>query len=377
MNLHKITYIISLLLSVIFATNAQISAGSQIIKRIYRDAESLGLANNKSEIIDISSLCPDKSVRITIQDSVISEIGIVLFSSPKENNHLTPVYNFIERYFLTLLLKKNKQEQLNLMNEDFVSLWVNERSYKDVKQSFSSVIQTITYESPYTLTRKEDHYEISWEVNNKGTVSLRFPCQYDLILGRDKKELGYYLKREMEEFTFSYSDKIVNHNFMEYIPLQHIYVDIEDTYIIPQMRSGMFMQKKGNNFSFVLNERMAEESLLNLFSHADEMKSGNRLMVTLKGYRQNEQFLYSLDRLCAFMRNKYCTPYVGLEEETETEFKGTVFYINKDLQYKHLLYFRFPREAMKKEIVTIYATLYPYIPIHNIGNLYDDYPLIQ
>jgi hypothetical protein len=102
------------------------------------------------------------------------------------------------------------------------------------------------------------------------------------------------------------------------------------------------------------------------------MKRKNRLQATVKSYRVSEEFPFGIDRLCAYMKARKCTAYMGMETETETEWTGTVMYVNRDLMYLHLLHFKFPKEAFGKENVPVPVTLYPYIPIHNVASLSDD-----
>jgi hypothetical protein len=166
---------------------------------------------------------------------------------------------------------------------------------------------------------------------------------------------------------------------MDYHPLSAysiltsgVYADMGDTYIIPQMQSGRFMQKKGLGYDYIFNERMGAESLLNLFTYADEMNRKNKLQLTVKGYQLSREFPFGLDRLCAYMKAQQCTAYMGIETQTDTLYTGTAVYVNRDLMYMHLLYFKFPKEAFKRDGIPVYATLYPYIPINNIATLYDE-----
>jgi hypothetical protein len=138
------------------------------------------------------------------------------------------------------------------------------------------------------------------------------------------------------------------------------------------MKSGSFLRKRGDTFEYLFNERMGAESLLNLFSHADEMEQNVDLQLTVKGYQLTESFALGLDRLCAWMKVQRCTAHMGVETQTDDGYTGTVMYVNHDLMYMHMLYYIFPTVAFKRDAVPVRATIYPYIPINNIATLYDD-----
>lgn len=350
-----------------------IITGSETIKRMYADAEARNIHIDNAGVINLGGVCSGKEFHICKEGNIIRNIGITLFPSEMDKSFATPVYEFIERYFLALLLKKNKREQEYLLKEDFVMLSVNGKEYIKTDYSLSSLLQAINPATPFTLNSEEHHFNAVWLIHDgKDELKLSFPKQYDLILGMDKKELVLSLLKDLEQFNYTLPYEEFNPYFFQVDTIRNIYVETGGNYILPSVVSGKFLHRRGINYTYIYNERMGEESLRNLFSNADEMKQKNRIKLTVKGYKLSDTFDYTIDNLCAYMKAHACTAYIGMEEISEKEYKGTVFYINRDLMYKHLLHFHFPVEAFKKQDVPIVATLYPYIPINNIGTLYDD-----
>jgi len=355
--------------------NAQLQPETETMKRMVEDARSRGIIINNPGLQDLGSICSGKKMRTTSSGNVISDISVVLLHPEMDRSYAPAVYDFIERYFLSLLLKKNQTEQLYLLREDMVKLLVNGKDFTASRRPVSLIVQSINLESSFSLSSDDSGFTAKWLVDNGNTnVELVFPKQYDLILGKDKKELSHSFRSALVSFPYKERQKAANINpvYFRHIPEKKIYEEITDTYIIAQVRHGKYVQQKGNGYEYVFNERTGEESLLNLFIHADEMANRNPVELTIRGYQLSDKFTLPLAKLCAYMKAERSLGYMGLEEETKDTYTGTVFYVNRDLMYKHLVYFTFPKEAFKNNNAVIEATVYPYIPINNIQDLYDD-----
>jgi hypothetical protein len=352
---------------------AQVETVSETMKRMYADAKQQGLRIDKAGIQDLGALCPGKQIRVEMSGPALSDMGIILFPETMDKSYARPVYGFIERYLLALLLKRNQTEQRRLLREDTVTLKVNGRDYIGSQYSLSQLLQSVDSLSSFLLTGDRSHFRVQWQ-GTFANIELTFPKQYDLILGRDKKELAEALRTELEAAAcrkprITYIPQLSQRRIAEN---EYMYADMGDTYIIPQMQSGRLLKEQNSMFSYVFSEQIVKESLMNLFGNADEMGRKQTLSLTVKGYRLSETFSFSADCLCAFMKAHDCTAYTGLETENDKEVTGTVMYVNRDLMYLHMLYFRFPKTAFGRESVPVNATLYPYIPINNLATLYED-----
>jgi hypothetical protein len=343
------------------------------MKRMLADAQARGLRIETAGIRDLGAICQGKQLRVEMTDSTLSDMGVILFPQTMDRSFARPVYGFVERYMLALLLKRNLAEQRQLLREDFVTLNVNGRNFLDGKRPLSLILQPIDSLSSFTLTGDSSCFRIRWALENED-VELSFPKQYDLILGRDKKELAEGFRKELEAFACPETGRKTANAVLpfQFIQAWDVREEIEDTYLIPQMRSGRFLYRTATGYEYIFYEEAGTESLLNLFANADEMVRENKLQLTVMGYRLAEEFPLEANRLCAYMKAQKCKAYMGLETETDTELTGTVMYVNRDLMYKHLLYFRFPKEAFRRDDFPVIVTLYPYIPIRNISTLYED-----
>jgi len=283
-----------------------------------------------------------------------------------------PVSDFVERYF-SELSKLDKAKQLEMLQKDRLSLKVNGKEYRETKIPLQLILSEIDENTPVTLNENDREIQIIWVINDKReTVEFIFPKQYDLILGKNKSELTQSFQSDLMNFQYQLIPETLESDFEVTDTLDNLHADLGNFYIIPQMKSGRYIQKKGGKYEYVLSERRGEESLLNLFSHSDQMNRHNALDITVKAYNVNHNFTCTLDRLCAYMKMQNCKAYVGLETENEKEYTGTAFYVNRELMYEHLVYFIFPKTALQREQDVVQIKIYPYIPIGNIADLYND-----
>jgi hypothetical protein len=368
-----------LTLSISGGLSGQVKAESETMKRMLADARLKGFRIERSGTHDLGALCPGRQMRVEVTGSTLTEMGVSLFPEAADGSHTSPIFGFIERYLLALMLKRDRTEQDRRLRADSVTLKVNGRDMAGGRQSVAAIVRSIERTTPFRLDGDDARLRAQWQTA-AGDVELSFPRQYDLILGRDKQELAATFRAELETFAVPHAPLPSRTSLSftplpgQYMPNLDVYADLGPTLLVPGIKSGRYLQyqPQGKQFAWLFNERMAEESLLNLFGNADEMGRKNRLQMTVKSYRLSETFPFSLDRLCACMKAWNCEAYMGAETETETEMTGTALYVNRELMYLHLLHFKFPKEAFRNENLPVSATLYPYIPIHNVASLFDD-----
>lgn len=363
----RVTGILILLASA-GAINAQIWTNSETLKRMLTDAEQRGLRLQGKERLALDRLCPGIEMWINYRDTLLVDMGIRLFPKEMRQDYLPEIYPFLERYTLALLLRPDPQAQIRQLQADGVRLQIGGIRFEEGKWPFSTVLQKIASHPDFTLRTDSNYIEAAWGKRDADRVAFLIPKQYDLILGQDKMELTHCFREKLvafhpvlEQSETDRTDTLAADTEADF--------DFGGYYWLEQVTKGVYRRK--DNQKYLFDIRRKRESLSNLFSSAHEMGKRHKLRLTILGYRYKESFIYPLDRLCAFMRQNKCLPYIGMEQEDARACTGSVFYVNHALMYKHLLYFHFPLRAFQQEDVLIDATIYPYIPINNIKTLYD------
>ncbi|CCY92049.1 putative uncharacterized protein [Bacteroides sp. CAG:1076] len=336
------------------------------------------LEMRKVALVTDSSLhlksCPQKEMYVLMDKNELKKAGLKLFPVEMEKVFHPAVYDFIERTFLHLSLLQMKSQREVLLRQDQLSLLINGLNYKDCSVDFCSILNVLDLKYPFSLTADSAKYRASWQgVGMK--VDLLFPKQYDLLLGYDKYELTQRLITNLSlrhQTDFRGTPVKWKESSLQKIK-GNVFYDRGDVFMIPQMKSGTYLMKKGTAWSYLFNAYFPEESALNLFSHAHQMHFSLSFSLAVKGYNSSAAKSIDLADFVSLMLSEGCRPYVGIETVDAKQITGTVVYLNRDLMYEHLLYFQLPLEVFhKKENVRIKAVLHPYIPLNNLENLYAD-----
>lgn len=351
---------------------SQILTDSRTLSTMVEDAEALGFSlKPEQRTLDLTKFCPNVSAHLDWRNGHLTDMYFCLFSSEEDSKYPQVVLRFLERYLLSLVLKGNPSEQQDLLRQDFVKLYVSGHDYATDPSGLKLAVSRLFGISSFILQEDSLLFEVKWLQENMEILRMRFPKQYDLILGKDKKELTALFIEDLSRFFGEKISTIDDSNYTAYLWYENLFEKITGAYILPQVKSGSYIQKTAIGSILLFREDFPNESMLNLFTQADAMDKNFTLDLAVKGYTYYSQTKCPLSKFSSYMRNIGCQAYVGMETIEKEKLTGTVFFVNRQLMYEHMLYFEFPRHLFKQVTGEISVQLYPYIPIGNIGNLYD------
>ena len=122
-------------------------------------------------------LCPGKQVEMA-QDIFgrVGFIGLHLFDAGMQQEYASPVYEFVERYFLELLLAGTPDAVAFKLEEDRVELTFNGTPYASGMWDLAGRIAAVTPQSAFALESDAESYTIGWQLPD-GTLKMVFPKQ--------------------------------------------------------------------------------------------------------------------------------------------------------------------------------------------------------
>lgn len=361
-----------LLLGIAGMAFAQQEYASGQLSRLKESLTCQGLPLNCTKHRIAKADFPERYMYAVQEDGILTHAGLHLFSESADRSYPVVLYEFIERYFLLLWLQSGESDRLNLLDSDHVVLQIDGKSYGKGERNFAEVLRVLDVSSVFSLSEDSASYHAIW-MNLDRKVELKFPKQYDLILGMDKKELiqqtGYRLEQHLipevsDHENFQEKDLLAT-------PLRNVFYCDNGTFLIPQMRGGAYVLKRGTGWDYFYDLRFPDESLLNLFSHAHKMSQKVNMHVKIDSYGTVWSNYLSVAQLTSFMCAEGCLPYVGIESVCEKEITGVALYLNRNLMYEHMLYFRIRiPQVSTQERMEVEAVLYPYIPLNNLSDLF-------
>ena len=334
-----------------------------------------GIRIKKEGLYDASALCPGKQVEM--KKDIFGRVGFIglhLFDKSLRQNFASPVYDFMERYLLELLLL-NEDERRVKLREDKVEVLLNGVGYEKGMRRLTDFILFVGSDSPFTIQSDSLGYKAGWKVSI-GTAALIFPKQYELIFGSDKAEMEKGLMEELARVeekvsvwdTFNVKD-------LQPTSRKGYYFRRGSSYLIPELHTDTYYKQiDAENCVLLFDKELPGESIANLFQTG--YYGDRRVAMKIKHHCYGNQvadFEVDVQNWVEYCRIQKCRIYFGPETLSDTEISGTVLVVNPDLGYNHILYFRCGTDIFDRKRPSMDVDLYTYVPTHNIKDLFYDF----
>ena len=149
-----------------------------------------GIRISEEGLYPAGGLCSGKQVEM--KRDIFGRVGFIglrLFDATVQTKYASPVYEFIERYFLELLLLADPDAVALKLEEDKVDLTFNGTPYAGGMWNLPDRIAALNANTAFALNADMERYTVGWQLPD-GTLKMVFPKQYELIVGADKMEMG-------------------------------------------------------------------------------------------------------------------------------------------------------------------------------------------
>lgn len=299
--------------------------------------------------------------------SLPNEARLNLFSQKVRSSSPSPLYNFVEKYLSQLQIAGNNNKTIEMMKNDQFTI-----EYGTIG-SISLLHDSLSL----TIARESDmRYYITWTKDKQKIMSISFPIQYELILGLKKVEIENLLKDRLLAHKSQQTVNPVIPGTLSATTQKNFFIEKKGFYQIDAMRADHYYIKNAAGYKLLTDKNSPIETLANLMT-TGLVKNKIRLIITQRKYgNKQDTILTPVNQWVSFCKEEGCTPYLGIEDYDGNTIKATVIMENKLLGYIHLFFFQCPVKLLDNEPEgDILATLYSYIPVHNLNNLFDDYSI--
>lgn len=220
-------------------------------------------------------------------------------------------------------------------------------------------------------TQNKRHYI---RLDNQGVefFEMSAPQSYELLTGKNKKELENDFIKEISDFTEpdTARQEKVKPNIADSVSF---YTENGQSFHIPEIAFKRYYQKSKQGYSLLVNPAFPEESVYNLFL-SDQAPGQYTLQLKLRKYGfKKESFEVSLKKWIRFCENTGCECYTGIEQVENGKIHAAIFAVNTIMQYNHVLYVTLPQELLAQQEGVITGELHVYIPTDNIKELIGEY----
>ena len=286
-----------------------------------------------------------QSLVVTKTNHTVSHIGLRLFNEDMRKMGETSVMDFLERYFLQLKYPPKVTSAKNMIREDQF-------------QFITGTLQTVGELKPtdvFSLNYDKRLYTASWTREGQPLLVVSFPVEYELISGENKIEAENHLQTDI------LATNITNEAPK---PAAELGKPFESF-------SGKLYQQRG---VLIYSERHPAETVANMMI-SQQIKGAFDLSLTQMSYGfKKTTFSVPLRQWISFCQNHGCQLYVGIEDVKENgDVSAVVLAVNEAENYNHVLTLTVPSDMIRTRQGQIDARIYPYVPTHNVANLFAAY----
>lgn len=272
------------------------------------------------------------------------------------------IMDFVERYFGDYF-KKSRELREAQMADDKVFF------RKGRPDDLRHLPDTI----PFSITFHDKYYEVNWLQADQPLITLVFPAQYDLILGLSQSAIQERTREYIlaapprdsippqpdELKPFEGSILVCKHAFMELQSLTdatyYIYNKVSGTVPVPVFDTGHLALSAANLFAGLIRDK------------------DYRLYVEQAAYGKTLTYTLSLQQWLNYCAEQALQVFFAVEEVREDGVLALIIAHNREMNYNHMLSVVIPDKFVEHDSCTLKAKMTPFIPTHNIKNLYQQY----
>ena len=300
-------------------------------------------------------------------EGVIDHIGIKFFHREVIQKHPSPIYYFIERYFLELLLLPTQEEINTKLRMERVSINSEIFSMIDMKKGLRDIVSAVSDDLSIYITCTNNRCTASCLKDNKVIARIHFPIRYELITGYTKIEAESSIYPALLNFKPN-EYQFLSESYMSVFK-EGIYSANDEYFVTENIVSTSYYQKKEDLYVPVYDSSLAELSVYNLFNTNYDWDVEACVEQNMYG---GKKMTYSvpLVQLTTFLKSQNCNLYTGIQEIDKNQIKGVLMAVNMELGYQHIMRFSMNKDILKMpEQNSVKIKMYSYVPIHNVSSL--------
>ena len=341
----RITYIIASLMFVLTVT-AQKQYRTSELERL---ATALPIDVNQLPEGYSHPIANGQQLTIHQEQGIIDHIGLQLFSTEIRNMSQSPIFDFLERYFLMLKYPPTVKSTANMLRDD---------QFRFLKGTISDV-DNLHVTDDFSFNNNNHRYTATWSRKGKELLSVSFPVEYELISGENKIEAENNLLGDIKKVKIS--------NTSASLPNPQ---DKGNNYINDCFSNRLYFQ----NGQLVSSSLHPAETLANLMLTMQAQGQYDMKFTQISYGFKKREFQVPLRQWIAYCENMGCELYFGIESMNDHgDINAVVLAVNQEENYNHVLTVSTNTDILSTQEGTIDARLYPYVPTHNVMNMFANY----
>lgn len=352
---------------------AQNECANRTLQRIADQLVELSATDNLNGEMIVSSVNPDCTISIEKdKNGTIEHIGFKLFDRGIMEKHSTPIYRFLERYMLELLLLEGDMDIYTRLKMDHVKITSEIHLDAPLKKGLQKIISEDTSGCSIYITHNGQENTVSCIKNDKLLIQVVFPVHYELITGLTKMEAEALFYPQLMDYI-SMEDSIEKAALSEYDLMPYkdsLYCTYEESYMLGDVVSTSYYRKVGDSYEPIFSSQMLAESIYNIFNASHEFCVTAAVTQSLYGIDNKISYEVPVSDFVSYLHSQGCRLYTGIKEKKGRDMQFVVMAVNPDLGYQHLLICTVDNRILERpDKHLMKVKMYCHIPTHNVSSL--------
>lgn len=316
----------------------------------------------------VKSLSASKPIYVhRSQSGKIDHIGLRLFDPRMMEKQSSPIFFFVERYLLELLLTNTDAAVQDRLRMERIKLSSDLPMSGTYNKVLRNIIDAFNNELSFYVNNIGNRYTLRCMDGQRNILSLEFPARHELITGFTKLEAENSIYQQMLMHKPTPSTEVVT-SFLNKKD-SGLYTANEDYYMMENIVSTLYYEKSDDTYRLIFTQNRPTESICNLLN--SDIDFGAVVEVTQSLYgNKNHTYEVPLRQLTSFLRSQGCTLYTAFQRIEGNNIFGTLMAINPELGYQHMLTFTLDKSIISQiKVQPIKMKMFSYVPIHNITSI--------
>lgn len=275
----------------------------------------------------------------------------------------TVVMDFMEHYFSSLKVQNRTILQMKMADD---KVFFRQGSLSDLSQ----VADTM----PLNISLIDKHYEVTWHKGSRPFITIVFPAQYDLLLGMSQEEAQQKMKDAILSALLDRSRIDKNRTFINQdcicINQDSIYYTKTAYMELESFNDAVYYNRVREQYLPVFDASHPDYSVANLF-HGLIPDRDYRMYIEQSVYGlKTVSYSISLSQWLSYCAEWGLKVFFAVEEQRKDGMLALVIAQSKELGFNHMLSVVIPDKFINDKNAVLKVRMTPYIPIHNIKNLF-------
>lgn len=347
---------------------SQVKTSNRLLQDIVAQLPDLRLDEGAAGDFNVPSISSRPIVIDRDRQGTIVHVGIKLFNRDIMAKNSSPLYHFVERYLLELLLLSDHEQIATRLKMERVQISSEMFRMNSYKEGIKQVISSFSPDCSIHIIYGNNRYSISCITKKRVLLKMTFPGRHELITGFTKLEAesSFYLSLLSHRIKNIPAPTMADVSFYK----ENRYMYNEDTYMVDNFVSTSYYKAEKGKLVPLFSKNELPESIYNLFNALHNW--GVNVEITQNMYGSKKQtYTLPLYRLVHYLLSQNCVLYSGIKKMEGEWIEGTALAVNVELGYQHLLSYKVNKSVFDRPKTTVIdLKVYSFIPIDNVSSVF-------